>query len=329
MSRQPCVSVENDLDTNWYDHKKINDVLSHELRNEEGVVALDAIPLKGTPPRGSDNFKETLRKAVEGARQDKTVLMPININGNHWVGGMMKKGGDGKLKFFYNDSIGNKMGSDMSEEINLAVAEIEIIDLKERQQNDNYNCGPLTIHNLLEMSKAESLEEEELKKRLLKSARDLDLQRLRKNHSGLSVYESNKSEEGEVCSKMRETFKNLEKEGKISEENGNMRFDCDSSKDARELAEKIKESYGDLGVLCNLQEKDGQWIVKIPAACKGKDVFSMNSNDLKILRKEIQTEQSVAKENAGQIEKETFGKFTEMVQEKRKVAEVKIPSGRQ
>ena len=41
----------------------------------------------------------------------------------------------------------------------------------------------------------------------------------------------------------------------------------------------------------------------------------MNSNDLKILRKEIQTEQSVAKENAGQIEKETFGKFQERVYE--------------
>ncbi len=323
MPRQTCVIVKNNLDTEWYSDKKIDNVLSHELSGKKDVVALRAIPLEG-----SDYFADALKEAARLAtKEGKTVLMPINIHEDHWVGGMMKMEGK-KLKFFHNDSLGNAMDPTMKEKIESAG--IEIIDLKAQQQNDNYNCGPLTIHNLLEMSKAESLDDEEgLKRKLLESAKGLDLQQLRKDHSGLSAYQSDETKEKEICGEMRGIFKKFQEQGKVSEENGNKRFDCDSSKDAKELAEKIKKSYENLGVPCNLQEKDGQWIVKIPAACKGKDVFSMNSNDLKILRKEIQTEQSVAKENAGQIEKETFGKFTEMVQEKRKVAEVKIPSGRQ
>ncbi len=328
MSKPFLVSVESNLDTEWYSNEKINDVLSHELHGKKDVVALNAIPLKGIPPRGSDNFKETLRKAVEEAIKGKAVLMPININGNHWVGGMMKKGDDGKLKFFYNDSIGNEMASDMSEEIKRAATGIEIIDLKAQQQSDNYNCGPLTIHNLLEMSRAKSLEEEELKKKLLESAKQLDLQNLREHHSGLSVYKPDKSKEEKVCAEMRETFGNLEKKWKISEENGNKRFDCESSADAQKLAEKIKESYDNLGVLCDLQEKDGQWIVKIPAACKGKDVFSMDSDQLEALRKEIRAEQSVANENSRQSRGSTYKKFAERVQEERKEAEGKTPGGR-
>ena len=326
MPGKPCVIVKNDLDTEWYSNKKINNVLSHELRlrGKEDVVALKAIPLEG-----SDYFAKTLSEAVIRARRGETVLMPINIHGDHWVGGMMKKGVDGKLKFFYNDSIGNEMASDMSEEIKRAETGIEIIDLKAQQQSDNYNCGPLTIHNLLEMSRAKSLEEEELKKKLLESAEQLDLQNLREQHSGLSVYKPDKSKEEKVCAEMRETFGNLEKKWKISEENGNKRFDCESSADAQKLAEKIKESYENLGVPCNLQEKDGQWIVKIPAACKGKDVFSMDSDQLEALRKEIRAEQSVAKESPVQKDRATLGKFTKKVMsEEEKGAKGKTPGER-
>jgi len=316
----PClVSVENDLDTEWYSDKKINNVLSHELRGKKDVVALKAIPLEG-----SDYFADALKEAARLAtKKGKTVLMPININGNHWVGGMIKKGVDGKLKFFYNDSLGNEMGWKMKEKVE--GAGIEIIDLKAWQQNDNNNCGPLTIHNLLEMSKAESLEEEELKRKLLESAKGLDLQQLRKYHSGLSAYKSDQTKEKEICGEMRGIFENLQEQGKVSEENGNKRFDCDSPKDAQELAEKIKKSYENLGVPCNLQEKDGQWIVKIPAACKGKDVFSMDTDQLEGLREEIQAEKSVANENAGKGEKANRGKFTEMVLEQEKGAERKTP----
>jgi hypothetical protein len=321
MFRQPCVSVKNDLDTEWYSDKKINNVLSHELRDQKDVVALKAIPLEG-----SDYFADALKKAARLAtKEGNTVLMPIHINGDHWVSGMMKMEGE-KLKFFHNDSLGNPMDLKMREKIEKA--EIEIIDLKAQQQNDNYNCGPLTIHNLLEMSKAESLEEEELKKKLLESSKGLDLQQLRKYHSGLSAYEPDETKEKKICGEMCGIFKSLQEKGKVSEENGNKRFDCDSSADAQKLAEKIKESYENLGIACNLQEKGGQWIVKIPAACKGKDVFSMNSDQLKGLREEIQAEQSVANENAGKGEKANLGRFTERVLEEEKEAGGKTHDGR-
>jgi hypothetical protein len=321
MPRQTCVIVKNNLDTEWYSDKKIDNVLSHALSGKKDVVALKAIPLEG-----SDYFADALKEAARLATEKgKTVLMPINIHEDHWVGGMMKMEGK-KLKFFHNDSLGNAMDPTMKGKIERAG--IEIIDLKAQQQNDNYNCGPLTIHNLLEMSKAESLEEDELKRKLLESAKGLDLQQLRKDHSGLSAYQSDETKEKEICGEMRGIFKTLQEQGKVSEENGNKRFDCDSSKDAKELAEKIKKSYENLGVPCNLQEKDGQWIVKIPAACKGKDVFLMDSDQLEDLREEIQAEQSVAKENPEQ-EKAAFGKFTKMALEKGKEAKGKASDGRE
>lgn len=321
MPRQTCVIVKNDLDTEWYSDKKIDNVLSYELSGKKDVVALRAIPLEG-----SDYFADALEEAARLAtKEGKTVLMPINIHEDHWVGGMMKME-DEKLKFFHNDSLGNAMDPTMKGKIERAG--IEIIDLKAQQQNDNYNCGPLTIHNLLEMSKAESLEEDELKRKLLESAKGLDLQQLRKDHSGLSAYQSDETKEKEICGEMRGIFKTLQEQGKVSEENGNKRVNCNSSAEAQELAEKFKKSYENLGVPCNLQEKDGQWIVKIPAACKGKDVFLMDSDQLEDLREEIQAEQSVAKENTEQ-RRATFGKFTEMALEKGKGPKGKVSDGRE
>ena len=322
MPRQTCVIVKNDLDTEWYSDEKIDNVLSYELRDEKDVVARDAISFER-----SDDFNKTLSEAANLARKGKKVLMPINIHGDHWVGGMMKMEGE-KLKFFHNDSLGNAMDPTMKKKIERAG--IEIIDLEVRQQKDNHNCGPLTIHNLLEMSKAESLDdEEELKRKLLESVQVLNLQKLREYHSGLSAYESDKTKEKKICGEMRGIFKNLQEQGKVSEENGNKRFDCNSSKDAKELAEKIKKSYENLGVPCNLQEKDGQWIVKIPAACKGKDVFLMDSDQLEALREEIQDEKSVASEKSGKSSNPICGKFTKMVQKEGKEAKGKASDGRE
>lgn len=306
MSRPSSVSVKSDLDTEWYSNKKIDGVFAHELRDQKDVVALPAIPTEG-----SDYFKQALYKAKNLARGGKKVLMPLNINGNHWVGGMMKMDG-GELKFFYNDSLGNPIDETMRIEIERAG--IKITDLKAKQQDDHYNCGPLTIHNLLEMSKATNLEEEALKQKLLTSAKELDLQKLREHYSNLSPYKSDKDKEKEICGEMCDIFENLKNRGRVHEENGVKRFDCESTEEARKLAEKIKKSYEDLGVgPCDLQQKGGQWIVRIPEACSGKDVFSMNPEQLQTLREEIQTTKSIAKEGSKEERAPVCGKFTEMV----------------
>lgn len=309
MSRPSSVSVKSDLDTEWYSNKKIDDVFAHELRDQKDVVALPAIPTEG-----SDYFKRALYEAKNLAKGGKKVLMPLNIHGDHWVGGMMKMDG-GELKFFYNDSLGNPIDGIMRKEIERAG--IKITDLKAKQQDDHYNCGPLTIHNLLEMSKATTLEEEALKQKLLTSAKELDLQKLRERYSNLSTYESDKNKEKEICGEMCDIFGKLKDEGRVHEENGVKRFDCESTEEARKLAEKIKKSYEDLGVgPCDLQQKGEQWIVRIPEACSGKDVFSMNPEQLQNLREEIQTTKSVAKGGSEEKRAPVCGKFTEMVQKR-------------
>jgi hypothetical protein len=188
---------------------------------------------------------------------------------------------------------------------------IDIADLGARQQEDGYNCGPLTIHNLLQMGDANNLAKEELKEKLLASSSSLNLQELRKTHSSrFNAYIAVQDKETEVCKKILTTFGQLESEGKAHEENGAFkRFDCDSAKAAQDLAEKIKKAYEDLGIVpCDLERKEGEWIVRIPEACKGKEVFKMTPKDLKGLRGEIEAMKTF------QEEKPDNGKFAKKVE---------------
>lgn len=302
------VSTRADLDTKWYSKTLIDNILTQELKGRQNIVSLPAI--QAIPVDG--DFNDTIQAAKKLAVKGNTVLMPLNISGKHWVSGMMKFAGDGKFQFFYNDSLGNEIDPDLIGE--MRKLEIDIADIRAWQQKDGNNCGPLTIHNLLQMGDADNLAQEELKKRLLASSSSLNLQELRKTHSSrFNAYIAVQDKETEVCKKILTTFGQLESEGKTHEENGAFkRFDCDSSKAAQNLAEEIKKAYEDLGIApCDLERKEGGWIVRIPEACKGKEVFKMNPKELEGLRGEIEAMKSVEKENPNP------GKFAERLKSER------------
>lgn len=304
------VSTLADLDTKWYSKTLIDNILKQELkgRQNQNIVSLPAI--QAIPV--DEDFNDAIREAKKLAKIGKTVLMPLNINGKHWVSGMMKVAGDGKFQFFYNDSLGNEIDPGLIGE--MSNLEIDTADIKAQQQQDGYNCGPLTIHNLLQMGDSDNFAKEELRRKLLASSSLLNLQELRKTHSSLNAYIAIQDKETEeVCKKILTTFGRLESEGKVHEENGAFkRFDCDSSKAAQNLAEEIKKAYEDLGIVpCDLERKEGGWIVRIPETCKGKEVFKMNPEELEELRGEIKKTKTVEEK------KSNPGKFTERVAEKR------------
>lgn len=309
---QYSVSTRADLDTKWYGATQIDNILKQELkgRQNQNIVSLPAI--QAIPV--DENFNDAIKEAQELAKEGKAVLMPLNINGNHWVSGVMKtdKNDKDKFQFFYNDSLGNEIDSKVKDEMNKLG--IGITDLRAPQQKDGYNCGPLTIHNLLQMGDADNFAEEELRKKLLASSSSLNLQELRKDHSIINAYIAIKDEETkEVCKKILTIFEKLESAGKAHEENNSFkRFDCDSVKAAQDLAEKIKKAYEDLGIVpCDLERKEGDWIVRIPEACKGKEVFKMNPKELKELRGEIEATKTF------QEKKSDNGKFAKKVEGER------------
>jgi hypothetical protein len=296
------VSTRANLDTSWYSATQINNILEQKLIGRHNIVSRKAILV-------DENFNDAIKKAKELAKEGKTVLMPLNINGNHWVSGMMKATENDKFQFFYNDSLGNEIDSKVKDKMNKLG--IGITDLRVPQQKDGYNCGPLTIHNLLQMGDPDNFEEEQLRKKLLSSSNSLNLQELRKDHSIINAYiPTEVKETEEICKKILTIFGQLESEGKVHEENGAFkRFDCDSAKAAQDLAEKIKKAYEDLGIVpCDLERKEGEWIVRIPEACKGKEVFKMNPKDLKGLRGEIEAMKTF------QEEKPDNGKFAKKVE---------------
>ncbi len=304
------VSTRADLDTKWYSKTLIDNILKQELkgRQNQNIVSLPAI--QAIPVDGG--FNKAIKEAKELAKIGKTVLMPLNISGKHWVSGMMKFAGDGKFQFCYNDSLGNEIDPGLIGE--MRKLEIDIADIRAQQQQDGYNCGPLTIHNLLQMGDADNFEEEELRKKLLESSSLLNLQEMRKTHSSLNAYIAIQDKETEeVCKKILTTFGQLESEGKVHEENGAFkRFDCDSAKAAQNLAEEIKKAYEDLGIVpCDLERKEEGWIVRIPKACRGKEVFKMNPKELEGLRGEIEATKSVEEE------KPNPGKFAERLKSER------------
>jgi hypothetical protein len=302
------VITRADLDTKWYSKTLIDNILEQELkgRQNQNIVSLPAI--QAIPV--DEDFNGAIREAKKLAKRGKTVLMPLNINGKHWVSGMMKVAGDGKFQFFYNDSLGNEIDQGLIGEMR-KLEIIDIADIRARQQQDGYNCGPLTIHNLLQMGDANNFEKEELRNKLLASYSLLNLQELRKTHSSLNAYIAIQDKETEeVCKKILTTFGRLENEGKVHEENGAFkRFDCDSSKAAQNLAEEIKKAYEDLGIVpCDLERKEGGWIVRIPEACRGKEVFNMNPKELKGLRGEIEATKTFKEEK---FNREKFTKRVE------------------
>jgi len=302
------VSTRADLDTKWYSKTLIDNILKQELKGRQNIVSLPAI--QAIPVDG--DFNDTIQAAKKLAVKGNTVLMPLNISGKHWVSGMMKFAGDGKFQFFYNDSLGNKIDPRLIGE--MSKLEIDTVDLGARQQKDGYNCGPLTVFNLAQMGDADNFAEEELRNKLLASSSLLNLQELRKTHSSLNAYIAIQDKETEeVCKKILTTFGRLENEGKVHEENGAFkRFDCDSSKAAQNLAEEIKKAYEDLGIVpCDLERKEGGWIVRIPEACRGKEVFKMNPKELEGLRGEIEATKTFKEE------KPNPGKFAERLQSER------------
>jgi len=140
--------IESD-DKKWYNGDNVLNTIRNKTKmdpNDENVNS----ELLGITQ--SEIFEMQIENAKAIADKGKTALMPINIGENHWVAGAMTKDQKGNYQMIHNDSLGNPIDEKLSE--TLEKSGVGIVDLKQRQQEDSYNCGPFTADNLVKFSEA-------------------------------------------------------------------------------------------------------------------------------------------------------------------------------
>ena len=135
----------------WYDDKKVLDTTREGLINNNSESELLAATPINENKEAIDLMHLQVSYAKETAARGRTVLMPVQIGGNHWVGGAMTQEGE-KFKFIHNDPLGNNIDSNLKKV--LESQGVDVIDLQHKQQTDAHNCGPFTADNLVKFSNA-------------------------------------------------------------------------------------------------------------------------------------------------------------------------------
>lgn len=121
----------------WYEDSDFVDLVKE---NDNSVV------FAPTPTAFADLVGQNIQTAkTQASNNNKTSLMPFNVNGNHWVGGAVANLNN-EVCFIYNDPLGNPIDKDLAEQFEKEG--IKVIDLQQQQQHDNHNCGPFTVDNL-------------------------------------------------------------------------------------------------------------------------------------------------------------------------------------
>lgn len=136
------------LDKRWYEDDDMQMGLNKNNSGKQGVHVFGAVPAQT-----SDLLEQSIKTAKAYADKGENALIPCNVSGNHWVGGVMTKIGK-EVCFVHNDPMGNQINSALKKE--LTAQGIAVIDLQCRQQRDGdaYNCGPFTVDNLTKISDA-------------------------------------------------------------------------------------------------------------------------------------------------------------------------------
>jgi hypothetical protein len=142
--------VELDL-AEWYDEDTINQLLRRHLPET-------ILQIAQTQMEHANLLQDNLQQAIQEVRRThQPAVIPIHLHGNHWAGLVIKLKPDGHLQVIYNDPKGNKLDSEKlaAEVVGHITAQdkaAEIIDLSLKQQDNDNDCGPFTIDNLVKLA---------------------------------------------------------------------------------------------------------------------------------------------------------------------------------
>ncbi|HJK86781.1 MAG TPA: tetratricopeptide repeat protein [Candidatus Megaira endosymbiont of Nemacystus decipiens] len=142
----------------WYDDETIYNLLELQADNKNcRILAITQFENKSL-------LQENLQHALNYITfSGLPVLMPIHVHGNHWVGAVIRKQNNGNIQVIYNDpkglSIQNEQNAlDFIKIIQQHSPKANIIDLQFKQQDNDNDCGPFTVDNLLRLAKAKNID---------------------------------------------------------------------------------------------------------------------------------------------------------------------------
>jgi len=141
----------------WYTEDQIHHILVHALPGPYTILAQ-------TQFEHRDLVEGNIRTAIDAVTQGHiAAVMPIHLHGNHWTGAVFRRQTDHTLEVIYMDPTGSSFEAEENaslfiETITSMVPRARIIDLKFRQQENGYDCGPFTVDNLIRIAQAPNLD---------------------------------------------------------------------------------------------------------------------------------------------------------------------------
>ncbi len=139
----------------WYTGDQINNLLNQLLTENIRIIA--PIPLANNSAL-INNIQTALNNLQTAA------VLPFNLNNNHWVGLVLRRDVNGVIRAIYNDPMGNELTNENRNLLEYYLRmynghnPIEIIDLNLAQQTNGYDCGPITVNNLVRLALAENID---------------------------------------------------------------------------------------------------------------------------------------------------------------------------
>lgn len=136
----------------WYSEDDIRAILTSKVDHLENVEILAQTQMEHEH-LARENFNIATARVLVG---NKIALIPIHSSGNHWSGAVIRKRVDGLVQVIFNDSLGESWQSNDNAALLYQCVEqiagegnVDLIDIKLRQQYNGNDCGPYAVDNML------------------------------------------------------------------------------------------------------------------------------------------------------------------------------------
>jgi curved DNA-binding protein CbpA len=137
-------------DTHWYTHEEIQQLLQQQDLATEEVDVFTPMLATAVDQKLEISAREALEANLRDFlqnRQSSKVIIPLNLNNQHWTLIYLQFEAQNRATFYYFDPFGHEMPeaiANILEAFSIA-SRVTIVNLPMPLQTDGYNCGPWIV----------------------------------------------------------------------------------------------------------------------------------------------------------------------------------------